>query len=203
MKKVIIAGILVLAGLGVFAQAGTGYVAVLPGYQFNTGSYTYNYQGLMTKAKGEGNFVTSLDFGYFFTDKIGIHAGYMYDKGDYKASLSYPPFFYTPSYKFSRQVNLFEVGPEFVGQAGQNGQIYGQINVGYTFGGTNTKFYLNGQRYDLGNVGSNEWAFGGALGYRYFFNSSVGLGLQATYHHINKWEVNDFWDARLGIWFKF
>jgi len=54
-----------------------------------------------------------------------------------------------------------------------------------------------------GNVGGNDWAFGGAFGYRYYFNNSVGLGVQIAYHHINGFDINDMWDSRLGVWFKF
>jgi hypothetical protein len=39
MKKILIAALLVLGSLGVFAQAGTQYFAILPGYQFSTGNY--------------------------------------------------------------------------------------------------------------------------------------------------------------------
>ncbi|OYV99673.1 MAG: hypothetical protein B7X11_05170, partial [Acidobacteria bacterium 37-65-4] len=179
MKKILVAVVLVLGTMGIFAQAGTQYVAIMPGYQFSTGSYTYNDGMFQTKAKGEGNFMFSVDYGYFFTENVGLHAAYLYDKGDYKANLYIPALNWsTGNYKFSRQVNLFEIGPEFATQAGTNGQFYGQLNLGYTFGSGDTKFYYNGHRYNLGNVGGNDWAFGGALGYRYYFNNSVGLGVQ-------------------------
>jgi hypothetical protein len=204
MKKILVAMVLVLGTFGIFAQAGTQYFAIMPGYQFSTGSYTYNDGAFQTKAQGQGNFVFSLDYGYFFTENVGMHVAYMYDKGDYKAQLTYLPLNWgTGDYKFNRTVNIFEIGPEFATQAGTNGQWYGQINVGYTFGSGDTTFYLNGTKYDLGNAGSNDWTLGGAFGYRYYFNNSVGIGAQIAYHHINGWDVNDMWDSRLGVWFKF
>ena len=39
MKKILIAALLVLGSVGIFAQAGTQYFAIMPGYQFSTGNY--------------------------------------------------------------------------------------------------------------------------------------------------------------------
>ena len=201
MKKWLVGAVLLMAGLGVFAQAHTGYFDILPGYQFNTRDFTVTSGLFRAVSSGRDNWMGSLDFGWFFTDHVGLHAGYVYNPGDYHTKLYYGPF-YLGTTRFSRNINIFEIGPEFIWGTTVN-QGYFQLNVGHTFGGGDTKWYYNGHKYDLGNVGSNEWLWGAAIGYRHYFTETVGMALQGAYHHIQNWEVNDAWDARIGVVFRF
>jgi hypothetical protein len=210
MKKVLIAAVMVLGSLGVFAQAGTQYFAILPGWQWSTGNYEYSeefiynnhwYQFRVNGA-GENNFVGSLDYGYFFTDNVGIHAAYTYNAGKYHANVHLGPYYFG-DYNFDVNLNWIELGPEFVGAVGQNGQIYGQINLGYTFGNSTPNIHIMNGSYPLGDFGSNGFVYGGAFGYRYYFNNSVGIATQLTYHHFVDFPISDLWDARVGVTFKF
>jgi|WetSurMetagenome_2_1015567.scaffolds.fasta_scaffold02137_6 hypothetical protein len=210
MKKILIAALLVLGSLGVFAQAGTQYFAILPGYQFSTGNYQYSQNFIFNNhvyqfrvnGSGENNFVGSLDYGYFFTENVGIHAAYVYNAGSFQANIHVGPYYFG-NYKFDKSINWVEVGPEFVGMVGQNGQIYGQINLGYTFGNSTPNLHTAYGSYPLGDFGSQTFIYGGAFGYRYYFNNSVGIAVQATYHHMQDYPISDLWDARVGVTFKF
>jgi len=201
MRKWWMGALLVLGSLGAFAQAQTGYFDILPGYQFRTGSYDIQEGLFRVEGHGKNNWVASLDGGWFFTDHVGIHVGYLYNPGKYKME-----FFYDGSpvgdQNLSRKVHLLEVGPEFIWGSRTN-QGYAQLNLGHTFGSGETNWYYGGNTYDLGNLGGNAWAYGAALGYRHYFNDTVGLAIQGAYHHIQKWEISDAWDARIGIAIRF
>jgi hypothetical protein len=159
--------------ISALAQGGSGYFAVLPGYQFGSGDT-------------DSGFVTSLDGGYFYNDNWALHMGLNYNEGkfDFGEVLlpTNPPTLWDLKYKDS--FYIFELGPELAGNLGK-GQIYGQFNVGHTFGAE-----------------SNEWTYGAALGYRYPINDKVGVNVQTTYHRVNDWDT-DHLDVRLGLVFRF
>lgn len=212
MKKIVIGLLIVLASVGIMAQtkAGSWYVAVLPGYQFSTGNYQYNYQEgpfiAKTNGSGNNNFVFSVDGGYYFTDAVGLHFAYFYDEGnfDQNVHLAYPGVFDTyQHFSLKRNINLFEIGPEFAHTWNACHQIYGQINLGYTFGSGDTWAWYAGHRYNMGNIGENDWVYGAAFGYRFWFNDNAAFAVQGAYHHIANWDINDYWDARVGVAFKF
>jgi len=186
---------LVVATLGICAQD-KWYFSVLPGYQFSTGD-------------ADSGLVASLDGGYFFTENVGLHFAYMYNEGKFKVNVA--PF---GDLKFTKSYSLLEFGPEFRTKAGEKGEIYGQFNLGYTFGSTgiNENYIITygGNTYLVNVTGdlSNDWALGGTFGYRYFFNKKVGLDMQATYHYMNGLKQEGFdaknsWDARIGVTWKF
>ncbi len=195
MKKLLVAVLLVVATLGICAQEKWS-VSVLPGYQFSTGD-------------ADSGFVASLDGVYYFSENYGLHFAYMYNEGKFK--YTYAPY---GEFKFKKNYNLIEVGPEFKTTAGQKGEIYGQINLGYTFGSTsideNYIVTVGGTPYAVHVTGElkNDWALGATFGYRYFFNKQVGIAMQATYHYMNGLKEGDFdaknsWDARIGVTWKF
>lgn len=127
-------------------------------------------------------FVGSLDGGYYFSDNVGIHFGFAYDWGRYR----YPSYWNGyREFELKENFQIMEVGIEIAGDMHGNNQFYGQLNGGYTLGAT-----------------KNEWVVGGAFGYRYYFNKTVGLNVQATYHYVNEWKV-DLWDGRIGVTFRF
>jgi hypothetical protein len=197
MKKFgLITVFLMVLGVSAFAQAGSGYFAVLPGYQFSSNS-------------ADSGYVMSLDGGYFYNDNWGLHLGlnynegkFSYDNHDYWVMYPYTVDGWDHGYKDS--FYILEVGPELAGNAGK-GQLYWQvINVGHTFGAAN-----------------NGWTWGTAAGYRYPINDKVGLNVQGTYHRVNGmgYDNNDYWlgygdlfdenfdcnlwDIRFGVIWKF
>lgn len=90
-----------------------------------------------------------------------------------------------------------------MGRLSESGEIYGQFNVGYSFGGQEVHVDLYGTRYNVGDIYDNDWVFGAAFGYRHYWGDTVGMAVQGSYHYANGWELNDWWDARVGITFRF
>lgn len=176
MKKIgLMFAFLMIFGVSAFAQGGSGYFAVLPGYQFSSGEVDSGY-------------VVSLDGGYFYNDNWALHCGLMYNEGQYDFGEvlmpTTPPTWWDLQYKDS--FYILEMGPELAGNLGR-GQIYWQVfNLGHTFGAED----------------NNEWTLGTAAGYRYPINEKVGLNFQTAYHRVDNWDT-DHWDMRLGVIFRF
>lgn len=175
MKKICLLSVFVMfLSFSAFAQAGSGYLSILPGYQFSSGDV-------------DDSFVMSLDGGYFFNDNWGLHLGLIYDEGKFdfgKVLLpTVPPTWWEVKYKDSFYV--FEIGPELAGEVGK-GQMYWQIiNLGHTMG-----------------LDENEWTYGTAVGYRYPINDKWGFNVQGGYHRVDDYDT-DHWDLRLGFTYKF
>jgi len=186
MKRGIIAALLLLASLGLFAQADTWYFSVLPGYQFSS-------------SEVDTGWVASFDGGYYFTDNVGIHGGFMFNEGNFKVDV--PPY---GTAKFDDMFEIAEVGVELVGKAGEKGQIYGQFNVGYAFGLSLDSATIAGMTVSLGDISVDDaFCYGAAFGYRHFFNDKTALNLQATYHRVTgDWDTNHI-DLRIGVSWKF
>lgn len=186
MKKTVLMAVLVLSlfSVGAFAQAQTGYFSILPGYQFSSSGV-------------ESGWVIGFDGGYYFNDWFGLHGGLQFNEGNFK--MNAPGY----TFKFDDAFYLLEAGPEFVGKAGEKGQIYGQINLGYAFGLQSSVSSVNlyGNTYTV-ETGS-AFAYGAAFGYRYFFTDKVALNLQATYHRITGDLDTNHLDTRVGVAFKF
>jgi hypothetical protein len=205
MKRILIAALLILGTVGIFAQAGTWYFAILPGYSFNSSGSYYNAGWYAAKAEGKDNFVGSLDGAYFFNDTVGLHFAYLYNPGNAKLKLydytNYGGSGYVGEFGFDRNINVLQIGPEFVWGSKEN-QGYAQINLGWTFGSGNTDVNIYGHHYDLGNVGSNDFTYGVALGYRHYWGNT-GIAMQAAWNHVDQWAINDPIDVRVGIIWKF
>jgi len=116
VKKLLIAALLLLGSLAIFAQADATYFSILPGYQFSA-------QHL------DNGFTGSIDAGYMFSDNVGIHVGLIFDRGGY-----YYPFWwgYNKSYQLKHNFEIAEVGLEIAGDMHGHNQFYGQLNGGYT-----------------------------------------------------------------------
>jgi len=209
MRKCLLGVILLVASVGVFAQANSWYFAVLPGYQFSTGNYQEadnfifgsNLYQWRVNGSGKNNFMGSLDLGYFFTNNVGVHFAYLYNQGKYQANLHLGPF-YLGNYQFNRSLNIAEIGPEFAFGSKQS-QTYFQVNVGYTFGNSTPNFQYQGVNYPLGDFGTQSFVYGAAIGWRYYFNDSVGMAIQGAYHHMQHFPISDMWDGRIGVTFRF
>ncbi|MGD1149094.1 MAG: hypothetical protein ABR961_14225 [Thermoanaerobaculaceae bacterium] len=193
--------LLLLVGLGVSAQENTGYVAILPGYQFPSGSQNLTFTPLSANLAQKDNWLASLDFGWYVTDHIGLHAGYIYMPNDYELHLWNGSTDLGTS-TISHKANIFEVGPEFLWEPQcYCGQVYAQLNLGRTFGSSN--FTYGGRGYAVKDTGGGEWSLGAALGYRHFFNDFVGWTIQSAFHHVNYWPSGNLWDVRTGLDFRF
>lgn len=200
MKKTMVAVLLLLGSVGIFAQAGTWYFSILPGYTFSSTAEDYSgYPYYHISVKTKNNFVGSLDAGYFFNDNIALHFGYMYSPGDYKARLNIAGVF-TQEYEIDRELNVLYIGPEFAWGSKEN-QGYVQLNLGYTFGSPSSYIDFYGYRYNMGDI-DNELTYGLAAGYRHYWGN-VALNLQTTWTHVNDWDVNNFWDLRCGVAWRF
>ena len=206
MKKICILTIALLASLGLWAHSPSFYLDVLPGCQLNSStvvtnsvdrggnSYTYS----TTSGRG---FVGSVDGAYFFTDHIALHAGYVYGAVKRNSGEVVGPFLLS-TYSIDGHFNLFEVGPEFDARLSEHLLLYGQLNVGRTFGGSQTLRLPNWGPIYLA-PDSQGWTFGAALGIRWFPGTHWGMAGQLAYHRINHWEFNDYWDARVGVVIRF
>jgi len=188
MKKVVLAVVIVLCcAVGVWAQEKTWYMDVLPGYQFKSGKV------------GSG-FVASLDGGYFFTENVGLHFGYTYNEGKF----TYEDWDWITNYTWEvsgkSSFGILEVGPEFSWKAGEKGRVYVQLNVGYTM---SAKDIADAEGPSGGVELENNWTYGAAFGYRYFFTKKTGLAVQGAYHGVSNWGSASFWDARVGVVFRF
>ena len=120
MKRIVIAALLILGSVGVFAQAGTWYFSILPGYQIGSSGQSYNDYWFHYKYDAKNNFQGSLDGGYYFTDNIGLHFAYVYNPGKAKVKVwdntgwaTGVPGAYIGQFGVDRQVNILQIGPEF------------------------------------------------------------------------------------------
>ncbi|HTQ79623.1 MAG TPA: hypothetical protein VMM92_06480, partial [Thermoanaerobaculia bacterium] len=210
VKKLILGSLFLMLGLGVFAQAGTGYFDILVGGQFSTGNYQYSNYFVYNNAlyqwrvngSGRNNFLGSLDGGYFFTENIGLHFAYLYDAGKFQANF-HAGSLYAGSYNFNKDINIGEIGPEFAWKGGGNSQSFLQLNVGYTFGNSTPNVNTVYGSMPLGNFGKQTFVYGAALGYRYYFSQMTGMTIQTAYHHFQDYAISDIWDVRVGVSFRF
>ncbi len=202
MKKWLVGTVLVLASLGLFAQAKTGYVDLLAGYQFGADSQNFSNPPLSGHITTKDKWLASFDGGWYFTDRVGLHAGLIYLPTDFKINAAYAG---VPigEHEISRHSQVFEVGPEFVWKAGQKGQIYGQLNLGYAFGSGDDGINYGGTTYKVGGIGDDKFIGGLAVGYRHYFTDAWGWVIQGAYHRVSGWPTNNIWDVRTGIAYRF
>ena len=201
MKRWFLCAVLLLVNLGASAQEDTGYVAILPGYQFPSGSETQTFAPLSVRAAQRDHWLASLDFGWFFTDRIGLHAGYIYMPTEYELHL-WSGTTDLGTRTISQSANILEIGPEFYWDIPWEwGQVYAQLNAGRPFGSSGASSSYGGPSYT--SKSGDAWSLGGTLGYRYPFNDTVGWTVQGTFHYVNNWPSNKLWDVRTGVAFRF
>lgn len=205
MKKIILGIILIMGALEALAQSNTGYVAILLGYQFTSGSHSQNqaFTPLAANLAQKDSWLASLDFGWYFTDHVGLHAGYIYLPNKYELHLWNGPG-NLGTYKLTHNTNVLEIGPEFVWNTqSEKGQVYAQLNLGYSFGSSDATFNYGGNKHALREIGGGENPYGAALGYRYYFSDVVGWAIQGAFHHTSEWPSQNVWDVRTGLSFRF
>ncbi len=202
MRAICIVSIALIASLGLYAQSPSFYLDVLPGCQLNSSTAVVNSSDrggdscTYSTTSGRG-FVGSVDGAYFFTDHVALHAGYFHGAIKRNSGEAVGPFLLNID-SIDGHFNLFEIGPEFDARLSEHLLIYGQINVGHTFGGSQTLRSSSWGPIYLG-PDSQEWTVGAALGIRWFPGTHWGLAGQLGYHRINHRQFNDYWDARLGV----
>jgi|WetSurMetagenome_2_1015567.scaffolds.fasta_scaffold80118_1 hypothetical protein len=206
MKNACISAVVLAMALSLQAQSSKFYVAILPGCQLNSStavvtstdrggnSYTYS----TTTGRG---FVGSVDGAYFFTDHFAIHAGYVYGAIKWNSGEVVGPILVSTN-SVDGHFNLFEIGPEFDAPLSEHVLFYGQLNVGRTFGGSQTLRLPNWGPIYL-PPDSQGWTMGAALGIRWVPGTHWGLAGQLGYHRINNLQFKDYWDARLGVVIRF
>ena len=83
------------------------------------------------------------------------------------------------------------------------GGCHAQANFGWTASSGHESYTNDCGYYWMRPVRDNEWVYGAAAGFRYFFLPNAGLSAQLAYHKINGWPNSDLWDVRLGATFRF
>ena len=175
MRKLVLAlGILFAAGGTAMAQTSAGPWS----FQFQAG-YTSQSEWL------DSGLVGSVGVGYTFGDHFALnfHAGYLEGKIRYFGAKD--------------AILTLMVAPEFVFDFAANNQFYAFVGVGSAYRGEKSTniYYIPSETAFAAEVG---------VGYRHFFNESVGLSFQITMTHINATGGNlDPVDARLGLAVRF
>jgi hypothetical protein len=101
---------------------------------------------------------------------------------------------YVTDFNLKSRFYILSVGPKFYVPTGQNSKLFFSVLVGYTLGSTSgmeqaVLAYADGYREYYPSYGpapvsgmrENKFTFGAAVGWRYYFGSSVGVELQASY----------------------
>jgi hypothetical protein len=178
--------------LAVTAQTAPWRFSVMPGYPFSSSSsgqpQDFEVARELTMKSG---WTAGLDSTYLFHSNFGLHVGLSYVQGQFKVRTlvsHFPPPFWT-GWEFDQSFGIGEVGAEGVAHLSARGELYGQINVGSTFGLNN-------------DAGSDGLAYGVALGYRHFFGEHAGIAAQVTYHRLDECKL-DLTDVRVGVTLKF
>lgn len=221
MKRLLILLLTIFGVTFIMAQEKTFYIAILPGYQIASGntkgsiSFTngelYIYQHNSIRA--QSGFVGTLDLGYYFTDNFGVHLDITYNNGNYEHDIIYieSAFAYN-KYKMKNRYSdpfyILEIGPALARNIGDKGKIYFQISFGYRLGNDGVDNNLNTFGFDVKKMQPLKWVYGGAMGYRYYFNEKVGINLQLTYHNMTYHTKNNndngyLLDNLIGIAFRF
>jgi hypothetical protein len=191
------------------AQEPRWTVSILPGYQFNTTcnrTETYSYYYYRREEKLETNFMGSVDLGLNLSEHYGLHFGYLVNNGkssvrgiviyngDYHAS---------PWDAFRAPVAIWEIGPEWDIRFSPKALLYFQFNLGRTASSMQQTYYDYYGNFREEPFRDNEWVYGAAVGFRFFFIPNAGIAAQVAYHRINGWPNSDMWDLRLGASFRF
>ncbi|MGA9750917.1 MAG: hypothetical protein WBS54_03925 [Acidobacteriota bacterium] len=215
MKKAPLAILFLTVSFGLLAQAQRMVIAILPGWQFNTPTKTVQrgFGMPMDSTRLRGNFQGSIDFGWTFSDHLGLHAAYLYNDGDMQQILTgRVPRYYRLVSGLKRPLTILEIGPEFPIRLGPDDLVYVQLNVGRTLGQDEIKrYWANRPLYPPVTGLRNVWTFGAAIGYRHFFVHGVGAAVQLAYHHVQSqtfwWgqyaTPEHLWDIRAGLAFRF
>ncbi len=192
MKKIVIVILLATASMGLYAQAGSVYVAFLPGYAAGSGWASYTSDtGWPGSVKADPGFVASVDGSYFFTDRWALHMGAVFNEGWFKTrTLGYGGHFFESS--FQKRYGIIEAGPEFLLRKMGDGQLYLQANLGFTLGHSYSRSWglLRTYKFD------DSATYGLAIGYRRFYGRP-GFALQVAYHRIDAWNTDQL-DVRVG-----
>ena len=202
MKRYLVGALLTLVGLTAYAQENSGYVSILPGYQWSSGTFHTVVAPVAAMLEQEDGILGSVDAGWYFTDHFGLHLGFVYVQAEHRTSWSVYDFAY-PDFTQQRNMRFAELGPELVWQTSSDNQVYFQLNVGHMVGGSNLEVENAGNLYTLDDNGSEGWTLGGAIGHKVYFNDVVAWTIQGAYHTVRDQPVDHMWDVRTGLSFRF
>ncbi len=203
MRRVVLGVAFAAVALTVRAQSNTGHVDILAGYRLGSGDQEVALPPYTGNVSFKDHWLASLDFGWYFTDRVGVHAGYVYVPGNFELTLSNGTTT-VGSGERAHDGSVLEAGPEFVWESACGcARTYAQLNLGRIFGSGSTAFSYGGVDYTLGKIGEQGWTYGAALGYRRELGDVLGWVVQGAYHHVDNWPRGAMLDVRAGLSFQF
>jgi len=194
-----------LIALNVYAGDQKNYVSILLGYQFSTANYTAQINPYVYLAGSmDGGVAASLDGGHLFSDRFGLHYAIYFNDIPLNQQVVVPPVYpQEPKHASTEHLYVLELGPEFLIYKAAQTQVYAQLNVGGTISSAHDDYAIVDRFFDFHQERHDAFAYGAALGVRYYFTEHVGITSQVAYHHINGWYIPNFWDARVGVTVRF
>jgi hypothetical protein len=206
MCKMLVGAVLMAGAVGVLGQIPQPYLVLLAGTTLTTPNEVSNpYYWVRQEREVETGFIGSVEGGFPMTRFVGVHFACLGTIQDFtlRQYVDGRPY---GTGMGTAPVNILEIGPEFTWNLTANQQLYAQVNMGHTIGSESVTTayiypYYTYQRTE--HFRDNAWALGLALGYRGYFSKSVGVCVQATYHHVRGWSLSPVWAAQAGIAFRF
>ncbi|MEJ2421921.1 MAG: outer membrane beta-barrel protein [Acidobacteriota bacterium] len=182
MKKfVLMAGLLLAAGMTLYAQSGTGSNSVWS-LQAQLG------HNLSSGELDSGN-LFSLGGGYQFTSNIRIGL----DLATWEGNLQ-------PPWLGSNRFWTAMIAPEYDIPIDSFNQLYVLAGLGFAHRGSKVLFV--GPNEVFYQPGDTKWAGELGVGWRHFFNENWGLSVQGTYTHLDLLSA-DTVDGRVGVFYRF
>jgi len=206
MRKLLVGVVLMAGAVGVLGQIPQPYLSILPGTTLNTPSdRSEPYAGVSRERTLKTGFIGSVEGGFPMTRSVGVHFGFLSASQDFTMTQHCGGRPYGKG-TGTAPLNILEIGPEFTWNPTANQQLYAQVNLGHTLSSesvTTTYVWPYTSYHRTEHFRDNAWALGMALGYRGYFSKSVGVCVQATYHHVSGWSLSPIWAAQAGIVFRF
>jgi len=206
MRKLLVGAVLMAGAVGVLGQIPQPYLSLLPGTTLNAQhERSEPYPWLTWDRDVKTGFLGSVEGGFPMTRFVGVHFAYLGTSQDFtlRQYVDGRPY---GTGMGTAPVNILEIGPEFTWCPSTNQQIYAQLNMGHTLSSetvTTTYVWPYTSYHRTEHFRDNAWALGLTLGYRGYFSKSLGVCVQATYHHVSGWSFSPIWAAQVGVTFRF
>lgn len=205
MKRYFLFPILLCLSVAFFAQEPKWTISVLPGYQLNAPTDRDNdlWSENFVATESKKALVASADVGYKITDHFALHFSYVCNKSKYDKYFHevYRNLVWGPR-RYTNNVKILEIGPEWQFKIWEKGELYMQVNIGWTFSNVRDNWSRYAEYYGSKNR-PDTWTVGTTLGLRYFFTDNFGLATQVSCHYFHNWWYSPIWDARAGLVFRF
>jgi len=206
MRKLLVGAVLMAGAVGVLGQIPQPYLSLLPGTTLNAQhERSEPYPWLTWDRDVKTGFLGSVEGGFPMTRFVGVHFAYLGTSQDFtlRQYVDGRPY---GTGMGTAPVNILEIGPEFTWNPTANQQLYAQVNMGHTLSSetvTTTYVWPYTSYHRTEHFRDNAWALGLTLGYRGYFSKSLGVCVQATYHHVSGWSFSPIWAAQVGVTFRF